>query len=217
MKTVSVLIADDHQILRQGLRGLLERHPEFAVVAEAVNGREAVRLTIELTPDLVIIDIGMPDLNGIDATRQLLAECPATRVLGLSMHEDKRFITEMLRAGARGYLLKDCAFEELAQAIHTVLDGRIYLSPRINDLLLQDYVGALQRGGSAFTLLSPREREVLQLLAEGESVKSIAARLCISVKTVETYRQQIMDKVDIHSIAELTKYAIREGLTPLEG
>lgn len=215
--SVAILIADDHQIVRQGLRGLLAQQADFTVIAEAEDGRDAVRLACELTPDVVIIDVGMPELNGIDATRQLLAECPGARVVGLSMHADRRYVTEMLKAGAMGYLLKDCAFEELVTAIRTVLHDKIYLSQRIHEQVLQDYVAQLNRAdATAFSLLSPREREVLQLIAEGASVKEIAEQLSISVKTVETYRAQIMEKLDLHSVAELTKYAIREGLTSLE-
>lgn len=214
---VRILLADDHMILRQGLRGLLEGQPDFTVVAEAADGREAVLAAGSHEPDVAIIDIGMPGLNGIDATRQLLAASPQTRVVGLSMHADRHFVTEMLKAGAQGYLLKNCAFEELTTAIRTVLAGQIYLSSHINALLLRDYVRIAQREDtSAFGLLSPREREVLQMLAEGESVKKMAAGMGVSVKTVETYRQQIMEKLGVQSIAKLTKYAIREGLTELE-
>jgi DNA-binding NarL/FixJ family response regulator len=213
---VEILIADDHQIVRQGLRGLLAQEADFTVIAEAEDGRDAVRLACELSPDVVIIDVGMPELNGIDATRQLLADCPGARVVGLSMHADRRFVTEMLKAGAMGYLLKDCAFEELVTAIRTVLHDKIYLSPRINEQVILEYVAHLQRAeATVFTLLSPRAREVLQLIAEGATVKEIAEQLCISVKTVETYRAQVMEKLDLHSVAELTKYAIREGLTSL--
>ncbi|HOF87450.1 MAG TPA: response regulator transcription factor [Armatimonadota bacterium] len=213
---ITLLLADDHKIVRQGLRGLLEQEADFAVIAEAEDGRDAVELAGALAPAVAIIDVRMPDMNGIDATRQLLDVCPAIKVVGLSMHADRRYVTAMLKAGARGYLLKDCAFEELVTAIRTVLAGKLYLSERINTQLIQDYVANLQRDeSSAFTLLSPREREVLQLLAEGESVKAIAERLMLSVKTVETHRAQLMEKLDLHSIAELTKYAIREGLTSL--
>ncbi len=213
---ITILLADDHKIVRQGLRELMEKEEDFAVIAEADDGRDAVELASELTPDIAIIDVRMPDMNGIDATRHLINACPMIRVIGLSMHADRRYVTEMLKSGARGYLLKDCAFEELVTAIRTVLAGKMYLSERINTQLIQDYVANLQRDeSSAFTLLSPREREVLQLLAEGESAKAIAERLMLSVKTVETHRAQLMEKLDLHSIAELTKYAIREGLTSL--
>jgi len=214
--SIRIIIADNHKIVLSGLRSLIEKEPDFEVIAEADNGRTAVRLSLELVPDLVVMDIAMPELNGIEATRQIIATHPGTKVIALSMHADKRYVMEMLKAGASGYLLKDNAYEELARAIHTVVGNRTYLSPQIAEIVIGDYV-QLARGadGSVFSLLSPREREVLQLLAEGNSTAGIADRLCISVKTVETYRQHIMEKLNIRSIAELTKYAIREGLTSL--
>ena len=211
-----VLIADDHKILRDGLRTLLDKEPAIEVLGEAADGRSAVQLARELNPDVVIMDIGMPGLNGIDATRQVLADVPGTRVLALSMHSDKRYVTQMLQAGASGYLLKDSAFGELTTAIRTVMSDRVYLSPSLTDLVVRDYVEHMSAtDGSEKPLLSPREREVLQLLAEGKSTKLIASDLSISVKTVETHRKQIMNKLDMHSIAELTKYAVREGITEL--
>jgi len=214
--SIRIIIADNHKIVLSGLRSLIEKEPDFEVIAEADNGRTAVRLSLELVPDLVVMDIAMPELNGIEATRQIIATHPGTKVIALSMHADKRYVMEMLKAGASGYLLKDNAYEELARAIHTVVGNRTYLSPQIAEIVIGDYV-QLARGadGSVFSLLSAREREVLQLLAEGNSTAGIADRLCISVKTVETYRQHIMEKLNIRSIAELTKYAIREGLTSL--
>jgi DNA-binding NarL/FixJ family response regulator len=186
------------------------------VIAEADNGRKAVRLALELAPDVVIMDIAMPELNGIEATRQIIAALPRIKVIALSMHADKRYVMEMLKAGGSGYILKDNAYEELARAIRTALKNQTYLSPQVTETVIGDYVQmALAASGSAFSLLSAREREVLQLLAEGNSTAQIAERLCISVKTVETYRQHIIEKLDIRSIAELTKYAIREGLTSL--
>lgn len=214
--TTRVLIADDHKILRDGLRTLLDKEPAIEVLGEASDGRSAVQLARELNPDVVIMDIGMPGLNGIDATRQVLADVPGTRVLALSMHSDKRYVTQMLQAGASGYLLKDSAFGELTTAIRTVMSERVYLSPSLTDLVVRDYVEHMSAtDGSEKPLLSPREREVLQLLAEGKSTKLIASDLSISVKTVETHRKQIMNKLDMHSIAELTKYAVREGITEL--
>lgn len=216
MKT-RIIIADDHMIVRQGLATLLAKEPDMEVVAEAENGRDVVQLVKELRPDVVIMDVNMPDLNGIEATRQVLAAFPETKIIALSMHADRRFVVNMLKAGSSGYLLKDCAFEELAAAIRLVMANKTYLSPGVSNIVIQDYVQGLSAPrSSAFTMLTPREREVLQLMAEGKPTGQIAEQLHISVKTVETHRQQIMHKLGIHSIAELTKYAIREGLTSLE-
>jgi DNA-binding NarL/FixJ family response regulator len=212
-----VMLADDHQLFRSGLRTLLEKQPSVDVVGEARDGPEAVSLALELRPDIVLMDISMPKLNGIDATRRLCDERSQIRVIVLSMHSDQKFVIESLRAGAAGYLLKDCGIDEVMEALRTVAEGRIYLAPVITGAVLRDYVQRIgRREGSVFGTLSAREREVLQLLAEGKSTKEIAAQLKVSIKTIETHRKQIMDKLDIHSIAELTKYAIREGLTPLE-
>ena len=209
----TILIADDHRLLREGLRALLERDG-FHVVAEADNGRSAVRLAKQLQPDIVITDIAMPDLNGVEATRQISAEAPRSKVLALSMHTQSRFVLGILEAGASGYLLKDSAFEELSVAINAILKNQIYLSPAIAGVVVQQSLGhSLSKSGSSQSELSKREREVLQLIAEGKSTKKIAAMLHISVKTVETHRKQIMDKLDIHSVAELTKYAVREGVS----
>jgi DNA-binding NarL/FixJ family response regulator len=214
-----IFIADDHRIVREGLASLVARQSGMSVVGEAEDGRTALKRVEEMRPDVVIMDIGMPDLNGIEATRQILTKLPRVKVLALSMHSDKRFVSEMLKAGAVGYLLKDAAFDEIITAINTVLDNKIYLSPAIVGVVVDDYVKAgsksSDRGG--FSVLTSREREVLQLLTEGKTTKQIAQKLHVSVKTVETHRQQIMNKLDIHSVAELTKYAIREGLTSLEG
>ena len=212
-----ILLVDDHKITRQGLRSLLENQGDMEVVAEAEEGRTAVRLVREIVPDVVIMDVSMPDLNGMEAARQIVADCPDVKIIALSMHSDALFVTEMLKSGASGYLLKDCAFEELALAIRTVSDEKTYLSPSISGVVVNDYVHLLSKGESVNAeVLSNREREVLQLLAEGKSTKQIALRLHISVKTVETHRRQIMEKLDIHSVAELTKYAIRKGFTSLE-
>jgi DNA-binding NarL/FixJ family response regulator len=214
--TIKVLIADDHQILRQGLRTLLEREPDLEVVAEADNGRSTVRLARESHPEVIIMDVAMPDLNGIEATRQIISEMPKVKVIALSMYADRRFVANMLKAGASGYLLKDCASEELVRAIRVVLAHKTFLSPGVTDIVVKDYVQApLGPEASVFSLLTNREREVLQLMAEGKSTNQIAECLHVSVKTVETHRQQIMQKLKMHSVAELTKYAIREGLTTL--
>jgi DNA-binding NarL/FixJ family response regulator len=215
--SLRILLADDHKITRQGLRSLLEKQQDMEVVAEAEDGREAIRLAAEMAPDVVIMDITMPDLNGVEATKQILAKSPDIKIIGLSMHSDTVFVTEMLKSGAAGYLIKDCAFEELVRAIRTVIDNKVYLSPSISGVVVEDYIQRLsQTNFTGSDILSGREREVLQLMAEGNSTKRIAAKLHISVKTVETHRRQIMNKLDIHTVAELTKYAIRKGLTSLE-
>jgi DNA-binding NarL/FixJ family response regulator len=215
---IRVLIADDHKIMLAGLRSLLEKQTDIEVVAEAENGRKAVQQAQETKPDVVVMDVSMPDLNGIEATTQIIESVPETRVVALSMHSDKRFVMGMLRAGASGYLLKDCASQELANAIHQVAGGKKYLSPEITGVVIDDFLigGPPERGVTAASQLSAREREVLQLIAEGWSTKQIAAHLYVSVKTIETHRRQIMKKLDLHNIADLTKYAIREGLTSIE-
>lgn len=214
----TVLLADDHKIMRDGLRALLEKEHDLEVVGETDNGRGAVRLARELKPDVVVMDVGMPDLNGIEATRQITAEVPSTRVVALSMHADRRFVTGMLSAGASGYVLKAGAFEELSSAIRAVMARRVYMSPQITDLVVEDYVRRLSEPvPAAESPLTPREREVLQLLAEGRSTKEIATRLHLSASTVDTHRRHIMEKLDLHTVAELTKYAIREGLTSVNG
>ena len=214
---MKILLADDHKITREGLRSLLEKQSDMEVVAEAEEGYKAVHLVHEMLPDVAIMDVTMPDLNGIEATQKITSECPNVKVIALSMHSDSLFVTEMLKSGASGYLLKDCAFEELARAIHTVLDGKIYLSPAISDIVVGSYLHRSSEGDSSNKeVLSHREREVLQLLAEGKTTKQVALKLHISIKTVETHRRQTMHKLDIYSVAELTKYAIRKGLTSLE-
>jgi len=213
---IKIILADDHKIIREGLRALLEKNPDMEVVAEAQDGLTAVRLAKKLSPDIVIMDIGMPDMNGINATGQIISETKGIRVIALSMHSDRRFVLQMLKAGASGYLLKDSAFEELELAIQTVMSGQPYLSPKITDVVIKEYIHNIPSNeATAFSALTIREREVLQLLAEGKTTRQIATHLNISVKTIETHRQQVMDKLNMHSIAELTKYAIREGLTSL--
>ena len=212
-----IVVADDHKIVRDGLQSLLEKQPDMEVVGEADNGRTAVSLAQELSPDIVILDIAMPELNGIEATRQLTLKNPKVKVLALSMHSDRRFVAQMFRSGASGYLLKDCAFEELVAAIRAVVTGQTYLSPGITNMMVRDYVRRLSSDDSSKSdLLTSRECEVLQLLAEGNSTKEIASQLNVSIKTVETHRLQIMGKLDIHSVAQLTKFAVREGYTSLD-
>lgn len=216
MKT-RILIADDHRLFRDGLRTLLRQQEDMEVVGESFDGPAAVAAAAQHKPDIVLMDISMTGLNGIEATRKIVADDSAGGVIMLSMHSDQRFVTESLRAGARGYVLKDCAIDELIEAIRTVTRKQIFLSATIAESVIKDYIRlTVNRTDSVFSVLSAREREVLQLLAEGWGTKEVASRLNISVKTVETHRKQIMDKLYIHSIAELTKYAIREGLTPLE-
>jgi DNA-binding NarL/FixJ family response regulator len=212
-----ILVADDHAIIRQGLCSLLEKQPDIEVVGMVEDGRKALESVRELTPDIVIMDITMPNLNGIDATRKIIEGRGGTKVIALSMLSSRRFVTEMLKAGASGYILKECLFDELIEAIRTVLNGGIYLSPRITGVVVDDYVKRLSKQYQPEAPdLTEREREVLQLLTEGKSTKQVALQLHVSGKTIESNRRNIMDKLRIHSVAELTKYAIREGLTPLE-
>ncbi|MHB9072694.1 MAG: response regulator [Desulfobaccales bacterium] len=214
---IKIILADDHQIVRHGLRSLLSSEPDMEIVGEADNGRAVVRLVQEKSPQVVIMDISMPDLNGIEATRQIIAESPGVKIIALSMHSDSLFVLNMFKAGASGYLLKDCALEELVKAVRTVLSRKIYLSPGISDIVIKDFViGWSPPDSSAYSILTTREREVLQLMAEGRNTNQIAESLCVSVKTVEAHRKQLMNKLDIHSVAELTKYAIRQGLTSLD-
>jgi two-component system response regulator NreC len=212
--SIKVMIADDHQIVREGLRAMLEKEHDIKVVGEAVDGRMTERLARELAPDVIIMDVAMPDLNGIEATRQIVSELPGVKIIALSMHDDRRFVLNMFKAGAAGYMIKDCAFKDLAKAIRVVMAHKTYLSHEIADIVVKDYLASSSpTESSVFQLLSPREREVLQLIAEGRTSNQIADNLHISVKTVESHRQQIMVKLKIKSVAELTKYAIREGLT----
>ena len=193
---------------------LLEAEPDMVVIAEACNGREVLKQAQELLPDLIIMDVTMPELNGIEATRQILAIAPGIKVIALSMNSDSRFVLNMFRSGVSGYLLKECSQGELVKAIRTVIKEKTYLGPGISDIVIKDFLTGWQTtNDSAFSTLTPKEREVLQLLAEGKSTKQIAETLYISIKTVESHRKQLMDKLEIRSVAELTKYAIREGLT----
>lgn len=215
--TIRVMLVDDHQIVRDGLRSLLAKQSDMEVIAEADNGRAAVQAAAELRPDVVVMDVGMPDLNGVEATLRVLEAVPNARVVALSMHSDRRFVEGMLAAGASGYVLKDAAFEDLVAAIRTVAQGGTYLCPSVAGIVVAHYVrGRADASARKAVALTPREREVLQLLAEGHSTKQIAARLAVSIKTVETHRSRLMEKLGLHSVAELTKYALREGLTSLD-
>ncbi len=212
--SIRIILAEDHKITREGLVNMIKDQPGMEVVGEAGNGREAIQLARELAPDLVIMDVTMPGLNGIDATSIITSSVKNIRVIALSMYSDKQFVQGMMQAGASGYLLKDCAFDELVQAVRAVFKGDTYLSPGIAGIVVEDYVSRLLKSASsASSILTKREREVLQLISEGESTKHIAIKLAISVKTVETHRRQMMGKIGIRTVAGLTKYAIREGLT----
>jgi DNA-binding NarL/FixJ family response regulator len=217
MTKTRVLIADDHKILREGLRHIVQDDLHLEVVALASDGRSAVALASELHPDLIVMDVSMPDLNGIEATRQILQSSPQMKVIALSMHTRKEFVSNMLKAGASAYLLKDCAVDELGEAIRHVLANKIYISPDIAGVMVEDYLRYLEEPADHSPVkLTPKEREVLQLIAEGKSTKEAAEILKTSVSTIETHRQHVMEKLNLHSVAELTKYAIREGLTSLE-
>ena len=215
--SIKGLLVDDHAIIREGLRSLLEKEPNMEVVADTDDGRKARNLVRELSPDVVIMDITMPGLNGIEATRQITTDSPHVKVIALSIHSKRRYVADMLSAGAAGYILKECLFDELVQAIKAVAAGGQYLSPRITDVVVSDYVKRLSAApDSPAVALTSREREVLQLVAEGKPTKQIALALHVSTKTIEANRRQIMEKLNRYSVAELTKYAIREGLTTLE-
>jgi two-component system, NarL family, response regulator NreC len=214
VKTLRIVLADDHTVVRSGLRALLERHQNFEVVGEAENGRDVVTLSASLRPDIVVMDVGMPLLNGIEAAAALLKQSPSTGVIVLSMYSDESYVMRALKAGARGYLLKDSAAPDLLSAIDAVSNGRSFFSPSIRELLAEDYVRVLRQKGEvdSYELLSPREREILQLLAEGKTNKEVAATLFISPYTVETHRGNILEKLGLHSAAELILYAVRKGI-----
>jgi DNA-binding NarL/FixJ family response regulator len=215
--SIRVLLVDDHQMLCEGLRALLEPEPDIEVVGVASHGREALRMARQLGPDLVVMDIGMAEMNGVEATRELRGQDPQCRVVMLSTYSDSRYVFAALAAGARGYVLKIDAHEELLRAIRSVMRGGNYLSPGITELVVQAGLNAAEGVRSlADQLLSAREREVLQLVAEGRTSSEIATRLHVSTRTVESHRHNLMEKLGLHSVAELTKFAVREGLTTLE-
>ncbi|MBW1710554.1 MAG: response regulator transcription factor [Deltaproteobacteria bacterium] len=209
---MKIVLADDHSLFREGLKSLIQEHPDLEIVGETGNGRDAVKLCRELWPDIVIMDVAMPELNGIEATRQIVNECPGIKIIAVSMHSSRRFVVDMLQAGASGYLLKDCAFQELSMAISAVQSSQVYLSPSIASVVVEKIAGSADTEITVTSRLTPREREVLQLLAEGKSSLETANRLHLSVKTVQTHRRNIMEKLNLHNLANLTKYAIREGL-----
>jgi DNA-binding NarL/FixJ family response regulator len=214
MSPLRILLADDHTVVRQGLRKILEAKPQWEVVAEAADGREAVRQAEEVKPDIAIVDVAMPLLNGIEAVRQIARKASGTRVLVLSMHNDEAYVTQMLRAGAAGYLLKDSADVDLIQAVEAVAAGKSFFSPAIARVIADDYVRQLEDRGASdrYELLSEREREIFQLIAEGKTNKEIAALLFLSPSTVDTHRSRIMEKLDVHSAAEIVLYAVRKGV-----
>jgi DNA-binding NarL/FixJ family response regulator len=214
---MKILIVDDHGILREGLKFLLEKETDLKVVGEAEDGVSAVRLAKELLPDVVIMDISMPNLNGIEATSLIINGAPGVKIIALSMYSNKKFIIDALKAGASGYVLKSYLFDELVKAIRSVAANERYLSPKAASVLVEEYINKLPGDKSSESGgLSERERKILQLLAEGKSIKEIALSLHLNPKTADANRRQIMDKLRIYNIAELTKYAIREGLTTSE-
>lgn len=213
---IRILLADDHQIVLDGLRALIQKQTNMEVIAEAIDGRGAVALAKTLQPDLIVMDISMSGMNGIEAAQAILKTSAKPKIVALSIHKDKRFISKMLLAGASGYLLKDCAFEELIKAVNAVMSGKIYLSSEIDHLIVEEYLGLLRKDVSASSkTLTSREKEILQMISEGKTTKEIASDLFLSVKTVESHRKNIMEKLRIDNVAELTKYALREGLTTL--
>lgn len=218
MSTIRLLLADDHQMMREGLKVLFENEKGFDVVAEADNGADTVDRALKNGVHVVVMDVSMPDLNGIEATRKILDANPNTKVVALSGYENKEFVREMLTAGASAYVLKKRASEDLITAVREAAKGKKYLSPDIARGVVDDYVelSSSFSDNPAFIVLTDREREVLQQLAEGNTTKEMADALCVSVKTIETHRRNIMEKLNLHSVAELTKYAIREGVTSLD-
>src|ERR1044072_9126486 len=214
MRKLRILLADDHKLMRSVLRLLLERQPDMTVVAEADDGREAVEKTASLKPDVAVLDIAMPNLNGIEACLQITQSNPAIAIVMLSMHSDESYVLRALKAGARAYLLKDSAESDLVRAIHAVAEGKSFFSPAVSKVLLEDYVRKLQRAGGedSLGLLTPREREILQLIAEGKSNKDVANLLNLSVYTVETHRANLMQKLNLRSVPELILYAVRKGI-----
>ena len=211
---IRIVLADDHTILRNGLRLLLERHPDLSVVGEAANGREAVEVATRESPHVVVMDISMPILNGIEAARRITSELPRTAVIVLSVHSDEAYILRALKAGARGYLLKDSAEADLIQAVRAVSAGKAYFSPTVSKVLAEDYVRQVRQQGvdDPYDLLTPRERELLQLIVELKPTKEIADLLHLSPHTVDTHRSNLMQKLNVHSIPELILYAVRKGL-----
>ncbi len=214
---IEIVLADDHELVRQGLCSLIEGEKDLEIVAQADNGRDAVKLVDEHTPDVVVLDVHMPDLNGVEATRQICDQHPGIKVIALSVYSTKQFVDGMLKAGASGYLIKSCAFEELANAIRIVVNNQSYLSPEIQKMLVTDYVANnSDPQKNKLTMLTAREREILQLVAEGLSSEAIAERLFLSVKTISSHRRQILKKLNLKSVADLTRFAIKEGVISID-
>src|ERR1700691_5203447 len=211
-----ILVADDHEVARKGIRSVLEDHPGWEVCAEAKDGREAVELAAELKPDVLLLDIGMPNLNGLDATRQILTTAPEARILILTIHDSEQVVREVLAAGARGFLLKSDAGRDLMAAVEALQNRRTFFTPKIAQMMLDGYLRPFEEtGASPQTVLTPREREVIQLVAEGKSTKEVATALCLSVKTAETHRTNLMRKLNLHSVADITLYAVRNGIVQI--
>jgi two-component system, NarL family, response regulator NreC len=214
MTSIRILLADDHTVVRDGLRALLEKQPDMTVVGEAADGRDSVRLAEEQSPDVVVMDIAMPNMNGIEATRRILAANPRTNVVMLSMHQDESYVLRSLKAGAKGYLLKDSLRSDVIEAIRTVSQGRSFMTRKVSRILQEDYIRQMERRGleDSYDLLTDREREILQLVAEGKTNKDVATLLNISLTTVETHRTHILQKLGLHSVPELILYAVRKGI-----
>lgn len=215
--SIKILLVDDHEIVRYGLRCLIEEQPDMEVVGDAENGRMAINFARRLKPDVAVMDISMPDMNGFEATRRIRKEIPNTKIIVLSMHHKRQFVIDMLKAGVSGYILKTKVHDDLIRAIKAAVAGEVYLSSKITGIMAHDVMSRLPTSEkSAYAILTPREREVLQLISEGKSTKESALHLNVSIKTIESTRRQIMQKLDIHNVADLTKYAINEGITSLD-
>ena len=214
---IKILLADDHKILRNGMRSMIEKEPDLEVVGEAENGITAVQMACDLNPDVVIMDIAMPGINGVDATREILSKAPEIKVLALSTYSEKQFIFTMLKAGALGYLVKDCAFEELVSAVRSVAENKIYIAPKVLNIVVKEYLNhESQELPKDDVQITPRERDVLRLITKGKNTKEVASELYVSAKTIETHRQNIISKLGIHNVAELTLYAVQSGLITLD-
>ena len=214
---IKILLTDDHKILRNGMRSMIDKEPDLEVVGEAENGITAVQMACDLNPDVVIMDIALPGINGVDATREILSKAPEIKVLALSTYSEKQFIFAMLKAGALGYLVKDCAFEELVSAVRSVVENKIYIAPKVLNIVVKEYLNHKSEELPKDDIqLTPRERDVLRLITKGRNTKEVASELYVSAKTIETHRQNIMNKLGIHNVAELTLYAVQIGLITLD-